>query len=320
MSLFADASPLRPLGLGEIFDRAITVYVRNFLAFSAILLVVLIPLSLAQYLSVAQQHQSGSLTQIVAQIEHPPKPGSKTAAPVAPFSPWAVLSVVVSLFLSPFANVAVALGVARVYFGKTVDWRACYSAVLRRWPSMLLLTLFEIGTFIGWVFGAVISLGLMGVLGVFTFLAVPFLGVIVFIVAGILFLAWMISLMLVVLAIFFAFNALVIEELGLGAAFRSGFSRIFARPEIGKATVVGLCLLAIQFGIVMVVMGIELLVLSSTKTAGLSVLFSSLISLISSAFIGILIAVYYFDVRVRREGLDMQTSLQLIASDAPVPA
>ncbi len=320
MSLFADASPLRPLGLGEIFDRAITVYVRNFLAFSAILLVLLIPLGLMQYMSVAHEPHTGSLAQVLAQIEHPPRPGSKAVKPIAPFSPWAVLSIIVSLLLSPFANIAVALGVARVYFGKSVDWRVCYGAALRRWPSILLLTLFEIATVVAWGIGFGITVGIAGVLGVFAFMAVPFLGVIVLIFAALLALAWMLLLMLAVLAIFFAFNALVIEELKLGEAFSSGFLRIFARREIGKATLVGICLLAIQIGIAAVIMGVELLLLSSVKLAGAAVLFSSLVSLLSTAFIGILIAVYYFDVRVRREGLDMQQSLQLIAGGAAVSA
>lgn len=318
MSLFANASALRPLGLGEMFDRSITIYVRNFLAFSAILLVLLIPMGIAQYFSTA--HQTRSFTEVLQQIEHPPRPGSKAAIPTVPFSPWTLVVLLVALFATPFTNVAVALGVARLYFGKGVDWRGCYRAVLRRWPSIVLLTLFEIGALLAWVGGAVISVVVVSVLGVLALTKVPLLGVVLLVFAAILFLAWMVALMLVVLAIFFAFDALVIEGLRLGEAFTSGFARIFGRSEIGKATLVGLCLLAIQIGIAMVVLGIEITVIPLTKSAGLEVLLSSLVSLISTAFIAILIAVYYFDVRVTREGLDMQHALQLIGSDAPVPA
>ena len=40
---------LRPLGFGEIFDRAITLYIRNFLPFAGIVAVVVLPIAVLQY-------------------------------------------------------------------------------------------------------------------------------------------------------------------------------------------------------------------------------------------------------------------------------
>ena len=39
----ASAMELRPLGFGEIFDRAVTLYIRNFVAFAGIVLVMIVP-------------------------------------------------------------------------------------------------------------------------------------------------------------------------------------------------------------------------------------------------------------------------------------
>ena len=39
---------------------------------------------------------------------------------------------------------------------------------------------------------------------------------------------------------------------------------------------------------------------------------ASCISLVTTSFFGILLAVYYFDVRVRREGLDMQAQIDVL--------
>jgi NhaP-type Na+/H+ or K+/H+ antiporter len=45
---------------------------------------------------------------------------------------------------------------------------------------------------------------------------------------------------------------------------------------------------------------------------------SALLSLVSTALLGVLLAVYYFDVRVRREGLDMQAELEgLVIAPSP---
>jgi energy-converting hydrogenase Eha subunit C len=41
----------------------------------------------------------------------------------------------------------------------------------------------------------------------------------------------------------------------------------------------------------------------------LQTLVSAVISIVTTGFIGVLLAVYYFDVRIRREGLDMQSAI-----------
>ncbi|HEY9180348.1 MAG TPA: hypothetical protein VIO32_06480, partial [Candidatus Baltobacteraceae bacterium] len=56
------AALLRPLTMGEIFDRAITLYVRNFVPFSLIVLVVVVPSAVMQYF--AGLHASATFTQL----------------------------------------------------------------------------------------------------------------------------------------------------------------------------------------------------------------------------------------------------------------
>ena len=41
---------LRPLGFGEIFDRAVTLYIRNLVPFATIVIVFVLPISIMQYL------------------------------------------------------------------------------------------------------------------------------------------------------------------------------------------------------------------------------------------------------------------------------
>jgi hypothetical protein len=44
------AVELRPLSIGEIFDRAVTLYVRNFVLFSLMMLTFIIPSAIGQYM------------------------------------------------------------------------------------------------------------------------------------------------------------------------------------------------------------------------------------------------------------------------------
>jgi hypothetical protein len=51
----------------------------------------------------------------------------------------------------------------------------------------------------------------------------------------------------------------------------------------------------------------------------LNVAITAVISLVTYSFLGILLAVYYFDVRVRREGLDMQAQMERLEPAAGAP-
>lgn len=81
---------LRPLGFGEIFDRAVTLYVRNFLAFVRIVVVAVLPLAVFQYIvDVALTPQ---LQAIMTTLEHP-------AAKASP-------AILASLFTSPLTAIS----------------------------------------------------------------------------------------------------------------------------------------------------------------------------------------------------------------------
>ncbi|HKU82092.1 MAG TPA: hypothetical protein VJP76_07970, partial [Candidatus Tumulicola sp.] len=60
---------LRPLGFGEIFDRAVTLYVRNFPSFFAIVLVLIVPLGVVQYF--IDSSQSTQIDAMLNAIRHP---------------------------------------------------------------------------------------------------------------------------------------------------------------------------------------------------------------------------------------------------------
>ena len=309
MSIAGDALPLRPLSIGEIFDRTVTLYVRYFGLFTLIMMVVILPLTVASYFST---YGSGEYQQVLQQASHP----SSTPSPVLltrllQFEGILMLVLLLQLLLLPFANTATASGVADLYRSQRPTWRQSYAAALRRWPAILgaeLMTLLIMGAAVvagALAFGAIFAAGIFLVRGstaaiiVFGFLVAVFM------------IAWLLSLALCIFAMGFAFISIVVEKVGVFQAISSGFARIFNRRELGRAVLVFLALIAISIGLYIVLGIVALLAQQITHSLILYGILTAPISLVSSTFTALLFAVYYFDVRVRREGLDIQTQLRL---------
>jgi len=302
--------PLRALGIGEIFDRAITIYVRNFVIFTLIVLTILVPLSVAEYFVLPDQ--SAELTQLIDQIQHPASAAKQTKAldALAPRRLLVLAVMILALALiAPFANNAVAIGVAAVYAGKRPDYRASYATALRRWPKVLGTAILE-GLIIFSVYaGGVVAVTMLMTIGIlFARIALP-VAVILFILTIVGFFA--LILLLVVLLIMYAFGiyAVALENVGIRRAIAESVSRVFDRGEFGKALLMGLAIVAIQFGALSISSTLGLLALFVAKSYSLQIAISALSNAVVTAFLAVIFAVYYFDVRTRREGLDLEADL-----------
>lgn len=314
MSSAGEQALLRPLSLGEIFDRALTLYVRNFVPFTLIVAVLVVPLSIANYF--IGLHESSSFAQILAQIQHPSKtpPSSDAAA----LEGWNVLLVLLAVLLNAFTIVAIAAAVGRLYRRELPDWRACWNASLRRTGAILIALLCELGVFV-----VVLFAGAFALTGVFVaaFLLVrgsPALGIVAFVAAIIIGIAWFVGIVLCYLSFGFAFSALGVENASIGAAIGSGFSRVFNRGELLRAVLVCLALAVIYLGLSIVSVSIAA-VFEAMSLHLLTVLVGAVLSLVMTAALGVLLVVYYFDVRVRREGLDMQAEIESLRPLAASP-
>ncbi len=295
---------MRPLSLGELFDRAVTLYVRNFVLFTLIALVLIVPVAILQYFS--GLHDSEALAQMLATIQHPgtippAQNGSDTALTFGFIATAFVLNAVVLVVISA------ALGA--LYRGERPEWSACYARALRRAGAIAAALLCECA-----VFALVIFAGAFAIVATFFFAALLVresapLGLIAFAAAAVVVLLWFAAMLLVYVAFAFAYNAIGMEEASAGSAIARGFSRIFNRSELLRALVMCLALIAIYAGLSVVSMAMAS-VLETLKLHLLYVVVSALVSLVATSFLGILFAVYYFDVRIRREGLDMQADVE----------
>ena len=304
---------LRPLGFGEIFDRAITLYVRNFRPFFAIVLVLIVPLAAVQY--VLDSSQSPQIDAMLRAIEHPGATPSLT--PNLFSSPGEIITLVVVALvfyvLWPFALNAVAVGVARLYRGRAVVFGECYRAVLPRWPAILGVLGLQAGIFIAWyITFLVITFVTVLVAAVFTRAWLP-LGIVGFAGAIGIILASVLVLAPLFIALTFAMNAVVIENARPIAAVASGFGRVFTRKEFWRAMLFSVAAGAIVFGSSIVIAGVTWVALMFHAIA-VEVVLGSLLRAAFAPFSIVLIAVYYFDVRIRREGFDLEAELERISS------
>jgi hypothetical protein len=309
---------LRPLGFGGIFDRAVTLYIKNFVAFVAIVMVMIVPLAVSQYvIDLASQPQFDAMVWI---FEHP---GSTPSHIPTIFDSRASAialgaTFLISYLLAPFVMNAVAFGVARIYRGRPPEFRACYEAVLRRWKQVLGILGTELLILLGWyvVTVIVVVLGALGVVAIAQ--AVPAISVALGALGILLGVAIMLlSLAPIVLALEFAMYAAVIEERGVAESIGLGFTRIFNRVEFWRAV-----LFAIAAGVTILGASSMFSVLALLLGVMHLTLLEDVVQTIPNAIITpfgiVLLAVYYFDVRIRNEAYDLEVGLERLT--APQPA
>lgn len=309
---------LRPLGFGGIFDRAVTLYVKNFVAFVVIVMLLIVPLAVAQYfVDIASQPQYDAMVWTFEHAGSPP-----THVPTMFESSQSVIALIVtfliSLFIWPFVMNAVAVGVARIYRGLPVEFRACYDAALRRWKQILGVLGMELLILIGWYLAVVVVLvlGALGIVAIAT--AIPALAVVLG-VAGILagLAAMLFTLAPIYLAITFAMYAAVIEERGVAEALHLGFSRIFNRIEFWRAVLFAIATGVIIFG-ASTMFSVAALIFGLMHLTLLEDIVQTIPSAVITPFGIVVLAVYYFDVRIRNEAYDLEVSLERLT--APQPA
>jgi hypothetical protein len=310
---------LRPLGFGEIFDRAITLYIRNFIQFAGIVAVVVLPLAVLQYL--IDLSSMPQFDQAMRILTHPNASPGKPVMPAFLTDPRVAvlfgITILIVYTIYPFALNAVAIGVARLYRGKPVLFAPCYRASLRRWPQVIGLVLLEFAIFIAWYIGFVLVAVLTVMLTVLVSQVSVVLSIFVGIIAGLIILACLLLLAPLFVALTFAMNSVVIEESPVTTALGLGFSRIFNRAEFWRSILFAIAAVAILMGAGMIAGIFSYIALYFHQVAA-EVVVTSLFRAAIAPFSIVLMAVYYFDVRIRREGFDVEAGLERLTEDATV--
>jgi len=281
-----DAPALRPLAVGEVLDVAIKIYRAHFLTLVKTVLVVVAPL---QVLTVLVQVSSRPSPEQLTTVGPNGQPQVHFGAFRTVIAGTFVV-VVLSFAVSQLAAAASFKAVSTAYLGETPSWRASLRFAVSKLHSLLWLALMSITL-------AVLALFLCIVPGVY------------------LWGSWLVA------------SPVLLFE-GVRGRRALGRSRMLVRgrwwPTVA-ATLVGLILASVVTGVVTaLVAGISLSGGGSDTVAkdALRVVAGSIGSAVTTPFTAAVVAVIYFDLRVRKEGFDLQLLADRIGVEptTPMPA
>ena len=308
---------LRPLGIGEVLDRAVTLCVRFFVPLAVVYVVFAIPQGIVQYF--AGRGFSRLLTAFTAAVQtqvatgrpaDPAKLAHDLAGSPAP-SGWIGLAWIVVFLVSPLAVAALVEMTAADYLARPSSFSSAYRTALNRWvPLIGLNLLFALsGSVLYVVFLFVVVLLSLGVAFLYVF-SHP-LGFIVGIPLALVLLASVIAFAVVVtLAIQVSYFTCVIERATPVRSFTASLSRVFGKIGLPRALLFGAAYLAIALGIGLVALIGEVTVTSVFHSDVAAVTYATLLRLLTAIFTTAFVCIFYFDLRVREEGYDLQLAAQ----------
>lgn len=271
---------LRPLSVGEIIDVAIKIWRRHLATLARIVFVVVAPVEILSALVAASVSGSEIGIEATDAAGNPTVDGGALAAWIAGMFTAQVLSGLAFLI----ASAAVLRAVSVAYLGGTPDWRDSLRAATSRLRSLIWLAFLML---------AGLTVAMMALVGPFFWLGV----------------SWSV-----------AFPVLIAEGLrGTGAIGRS-FRLVRGRwwPTFGALALA----FVFQFFVGMV-LGIPLLFVTSglDGDSAAALLLSTVVSVVSSVittpFMAAVLVLVYFDLRVRKEGFDLQLLSQGVGVPGP---
>ena len=305
---------LTPLGLGEMLDQTFSTFRKHFWLFAGIMVV--------------PQGLLAGLNVIIQVALHPvvymqPQKNPEAAAQAAASTMRAGLAGL-AVMIPYFVFYTLALGAAthalsEIYLGRATTIRASYRAVRRKFWKLLnviisvFIRVFGIFMLAGMVAGMVIA----SVAVVSIFKAMPWLIVIIGALAILGAIAGVVLLLVFLMRYSVAVPALVLEKLNARQAIKR--SVVLTKDYLWRLLVVGVLMWLISMTIVSIcqapfsVAAVLVAVKGGQPSLWLTipnVLFGSAASVATTPLFLISFAIAYYDLRVRKEGFDLQLMME----------
>lgn len=318
---------IRQLSLGELLDESFRLYRSNFLTFAAIAALVLVPYTLIGF--VAQYPFQDRLAEIQNQAGSGANPfGAQTPFEfMGEMAFWYIILVAVSLLYSvifqPLLEGALAHGISQRYLGRETGVGDSFGAAVRRSPSLISARLIPV--LIGVLLGGVIIGG--SVLIIFLLVGQSFSEQLdsnsIAAIAGLgllgfgLLLVVMVAALALLVRILFTSQAVIVENAGAWASL----VRSWRLTEGSFWRIVGYMLIVLLLIYVLIalptfvvsfiasIVGLDLRVQFIINTCANAVL-----SVIATPFSMITYTLLYFDLRVRKEGFDLEYQARSLLS------
>jgi hypothetical protein len=303
---------LRPLSLGELFDRAFMLYRRHFRLFVGITAV---PGVFALLLTVFQQ----AFTRATV-----PPPGAQADAAAAVENLLTVLSLFAGMMVAfviywvvyMIALGAATLAVSEMYVGRPVTIASVYGRIRAQIGGLLLLMIVTVLRLGGVGFAGIVAMAFITALGARG----------AEIVAGLLIFFILLGLvaLLAVMALRYSLSipALVIEGLGPVKSIRRSIE--LTQGRLGRVFLMVLCATMVTYAALVLFQGpfFAAAVLAGLETSRgfwlnlLGGVFGTIGTTLTTPFMIIGLALIYYDARIREEALDVDLSLAALDGSA----
>jgi hypothetical protein len=304
------ALSLRPLTIGELLDRAVTLFVRNVWLFCGLAAVVYVPLGLVQSLMgdfwLWYANTLGTIFTTRGKL--PALPGD--ASMIQRMNAVSSLELIVWIVGAPLVAGALAHAAGKLTVGEAASFRESLRFGARRWGSVLVYLLL-------WVIlaGAAFLAGYLGLLLMALIVAAVLRSIPLAIILGMLILAaWIVALLLAFVAGGVGFATLIVEPLNIGRAFAAGLERSINRTTAWRSILIGLLFGAISLGFTLVAYAAGFGLLFALHTGIPMILISAVVSVVEFGFSVLIVVLYYYDLRVRREGVDLVSLASQVAA------
>jgi hypothetical protein len=301
---------LRPLGIGEILDRAVTLFVQRFAVLILILAVVAVPVAIVQY--AAQPATAGMLADFQRILTLPPGHPDEQRKILRQISAdnhvtgFGIGLVLASAVLSALSTTACIIGVAQAYAGRVPSVRQVYREALRRWLAQLAAAI----AFMGFAFVLAIAIGIVvffvalaiGALGIVSRVAAVVVGVPVALIALPAFFG---AIVLLYFAAQMTLVSIALEDANPIRGIAAGLRRTLSPAIFWRSALVATIVFAVSLIGSLVLLSIAAALTALTHITALYPIVAVIGEVALSALITTFIVVYAIDVRIRREGYDL---------------
>ncbi|MBV8579152.1 MAG: hypothetical protein JOZ86_00785 [Candidatus Eremiobacteraeota bacterium] len=301
---------LRPLGAGEILDRAVTLFVRQFVPIVIVLAIVLVPVMALQ--AISQPHSGRVFSDMAAII----RAGTDTAASREATKMMeldsgngslVVVVILGGIILQLLMLSAIIATVAAAYSGSRVSVAEAYRTGLRCWfPQLVVGLVFIVIAIIGMIPPFILYLLTIFVAAALAALHATIPAIVAGIVLGLIDIAAFAAVGAWAFMTYYAAAVAVVTETSnavtaIGIAMRRGL----ARPMLLRMVVGGFIILAVSYAGIIPVIGIAATVTALTHVEVLYFVINGVGTVLLQGLVTVFVVVYAIDVRVRREGYDL---------------
>jgi hypothetical protein len=310
------AAELKPMSLSELLDRTFTLYRNRFWLFCGLMVMPQIAIMVCSLIVVVGFPMH--IVPIAASSQDPFAALRSMQARIVP----GFLLIFAQLFFQAFALGAVTMAVSEVYLGRVASIRASYQMIRGKIFGLigLIILLFLIA--IVFFFGVFIAVALVGGLISVAFSAIsPILGVIVIlliVLAGFVLAAWLMMRYAVSIPVFLLENEGVVDSMTRSSSLTHGHRwRILGASVVMYIVVFVIQALFVMPFTILTFISVAKGVLPLWIQIGQSVT-GALAGIVAGPLFMIVIALIYYDVRIRKEGFDLESMMNALKSSTDV--